>query len=191
MQDYVRNVGRQAGIHALIVEVRFTYFSCGTKTLDGGVQVEKSKIADQKLVVFTVGQQEYAVPITAVKEVEAWRQPTQVPETSSIVEGVVDLRGEIIPVVDLGRRFRTQRRKQGVDARIMVMELGDRKVGWIVDEVVEVHSPAADSIKPPSPLLLSMSAVANDPVVSGILKAGENRLVVVLDAERVIDSTLL
>ncbi len=152
--------------------------------------MEKSGIADQKLVVFAVGQQEYAVPITAVKEVVAWTQPTRVPEAPSIVEGVVDLRGEIIPVVDLGRRFRTERRKQGVDARIMVMELGERKVGWIVDEVVEVHSPGPDAVKPPSPLLMNMAAVANDPVVVGILKVGENRLVVVLDASRVVEGIL-
>lgn len=147
-------------------------------------------VADQKMVVFAVGQQEYAVPITVVKEVQAWTMPTPVPEAPSIVEGVIDLRGEIIPVVDLGRRFRTTRRKEDQDARIMVMDLGGRHAGWIVDEVVEVHTPAPGAVAPPSPLLLNMAAVANDPVVTGILKIGDNRLVVVLDASRVLEAAL-
>ncbi|MFZ5827196.1 MAG: chemotaxis protein CheW [Bacillota bacterium] len=152
--------------------------------------MEKSGIADQQMVVFAVGRQEYAVPITVVKEVQAWTMPTPVPEAPPIVEGVIDLRGEIIPVVDLGRRFRTERRNQGEDARIMVMELQGRHAGWIVDEVVEVHTPAPGAVSPPSPLLMNMAAVASDPVVSGILKIGDNRLVVVLDAPRVLEAAL-
>lgn len=152
--------------------------------------MDKSGMADQKMVVFAVGSQEYAVPITVVKEVQAWTPPTPVPEAPPIVEGVIDLRGEIIPVVDLGRRFRTARRKQGADARIMVMEFDGRHAGWIVDEVVEVHTPAPGTLAPPSPLLLNMASVASDPVVSGILKIGGNRLVVVLDASRVLEAAL-
>jgi purine-binding chemotaxis protein CheW len=147
-------------------------------------------VADQKLVVFAVGHQEYAVPITVVKEVQAWTMPTPVPEAPPIVEGVIDLRGEIVPVIDLARRFRTARRKQDQDARIMVMDLGGRHAGWIVDEVVEVHAPAPGAVAPPSPLLMTMTAVASDPVVTGILRMGDNRLVVVLDASRVLEDAL-
>lgn len=152
--------------------------------------MEKSGSGDQKMVIFAVGRQQYAVPITAVKEVQPWTMPTPVPEAPPIVEGVIDLRGEIIPVVDLGRRFRTERLKEGPDSRIMVLEVGDRHAGWIVDEVVEVHTPASGSLAPPSPLLMNMAAVANDPVVSGILNMGGNRLVVVLDAARVLEAAL-
>lgn len=152
--------------------------------------MENSGSADEKMVVFTVGSQEYAVPITVVKEVQAWTKPTPVPEAPPMVEGVIDLRGEIIPVVDLGSRFRTERRKPDADARIMVMELEGRHAGWIVDEVVEVHTPAPGAIAPPSPLLSSMSSVVSDPVVVGILKIGENRLVVVLDAFRILETAL-
>lgn len=152
--------------------------------------MEKSGTMDEKMVIFAVGRQEYAVPITVVKEVQAWTMPTPVPEAPPIVEGVIDLRGEIIPVVDLGRRFRTERRNQDADARIMVMELNGRHAGWIVDEVVEVHTPAPGTLAPPSPILTNMAAVASDPVVSGILKIGTNRLVVVLDASRVLEAAL-
>lgn len=147
-------------------------------------------VMDQKMVVFAVGQQEYAVPIAVVKEVQAWTMPTPVPEAPPIVEGVIDLRGEIIPVVDLGRRFRIARRKQDADARIMVMEFGGRHAGWIVDEVVEVHTPGSGAISAPSPLLTNVATVSNDQVVTGILKIGDNRLVVVLDASRVLEAAL-
>lgn len=147
-------------------------------------------MADQKMVVFAVGRQEYAVPITVVKEIQAWMAPTPVPEAPPIVEGVIELRGEIIPVVDLARRFGITRERQGADAQIMIMELDGRHAGWVVDQVVEVHTAAPGSIAPPSPLLAHLNTVASDPVVSGILKIGGNRLVVVLDAFRVLAAAL-
>jgi purine-binding chemotaxis protein CheW len=147
-------------------------------------------MTDQKLVVFAVGKQEYAVPISVVREILAWMAPTPVPEAPPIVEGVVELRGEILPVVDLGKRFGRPRLKPDADARIMIMDLNGRNAGWIVDDVVEVHTASVGAIAPPSPLLANLAGSVQDGVVSGILKIAENRLVVVLDAFRILEVAL-
>lgn len=143
-----------------------------------------------EVVIFAVGQQEYAVPITVVMEVQAWTKPMPVPEAPPIVEGVIDLRGEVIPVVDLGRRFGIGRRKADADACIMVMEIEGRHAGWIVDEVKEVYTPEEGAFSPTSPLLARTQGAASDPVVAGVLRAGEGRLVVVLDAAAILRSAL-
>jgi purine-binding chemotaxis protein CheW len=143
-----------------------------------------------KVVIFTVGKQEFALPITVVREIIPWTAPTVVPEAPPTVEGVIEVRGEILPVVDLGRRFGLARRKTEGGARIIILELAGQTAGWIVDDVVAVETAAAGAVAPPSPLLANLGGLAGDAVVDGILKLGEQRLVVLLDAARVLDTAL-
>lgn len=146
-------------------------------------------ISDHKVVVFSVGREEYAVPITAVKEVVTWTPPTPVPEAPAVVEGVVNLRGEIIPVIDLGRLFRATRLKANEEARIIVMEVGGEQAGFVVDEVSHVHTVLPESVAPPSPVLRNLRAGPSGEIVSGIIKLGENRLVVMVDVVRIMAAT--
>ena len=146
-----------------------------------------AEIAENKAVIFSVGQEEYAVPISSVKEVVPWTKPRPVPEAQSIVEGVVDLRGDIFPVIDLGKRFGTGRSREPADSRIMVIDVEGRQVGFVVDEVTEVCTYTSDQVKPPSPLLRRGHS---DPMVSGILKVGENRLVVLVEVAKVLTEEL-
>lgn len=147
-----------------------------------------SDTGENKVVIFSVGREEYAVPISAVKEVVPWTKPTPVPEAPPMVEGVVDLRGDIFPVIDLGKRFGSGRTHEPADSRIMVIDVEGRQVGFVVDEVTEVHTYTADQVKPPSPLLRRGHA---DPMVSGILKVGENRLVVLVEVAKILTEELL
>jgi purine-binding chemotaxis protein CheW len=144
-------------------------------------------LGDNKVVVFRVGREEYAVTIAAVREVVTWTQPTPVPEAPPVVEGVVNLRGEIIPVIDLARLFRTTRSKADADSRIIIMEVGQSQAGFIVDDVTEVHTVAPEAVAPPSPVLQYTGAGSTaGHVVSGIIKLGENRLVVLVDAMKIL-----
>lgn len=142
-------------------------------------------LTDNKVVVFRVGREEYAVTIAAVKEVGPWTQPTPVPEAPPMVEGVIDLRGDIIPVIDLGKLFRTTRSKEPADSRILIMEVGGQQAGFVVDDVTEVHAVDPANIAPPSPVL-RMAGSSTGSMVSGIIKMGENRLVVLMDAARIL-----
>ncbi|HEY3368524.1 MAG TPA: chemotaxis protein CheW [Symbiobacteriaceae bacterium] len=146
-------------------------------------------LTDQKVVVFRVGREEYAVAIAAVKDVEPWIQPTPVPEAPPVVEGVVNLRGEIIPVIDLGKLFRSARQKENADCRIMVMEVDGQQAGFIVDDVTEVQTVMPDAVSPPSPVLLGKASAAGS-IITGIVKMGE-RLVILVDASRILASLKL
>lgn len=142
-------------------------------------------LSETKVVIFRVGREEYAVSIAAVKEVGPWTQPTPVPDAPAMVEGVIDLRGDIIPIIDLGRLFRVPRLKAPADSKTIFMELDGQQAGFVVDEVTEVHTVAPGSVTPPSPVLRTGASLAGA-MVSGILKAGDNRLVVLVDARRIL-----
>lgn len=146
------------------------------------------QVREQKVVIFKVGLEEYAVPIQVVKEVGPWIRPTPVPEAPPIVDGVINLRGDVIPVVDLGRRFSVKRSKADVDARIIVMEVQGRQAGFVVDEVTEVHPMDEERVAPPSPLIRQQES---DPMVTGILKIGEERLVVMVDPSKILTDQIL
>lgn len=135
----------------------------------------------EQVVVFGVAGKSYALPIDHVREVVAWSSPTPLPGAPPLVEGVVRLRDEVIPVVDLGRRFGTGRVRRDAEARILVVEWDGQVAGLIVDEVTEVMQLATAQVSPPPP-------IAVDPVermVSGIARAGE-RLVLILDLRKVV-----
>lgn len=144
---------------------------------------------DNKVVVFRVGKEEFAVTIAAVKEVQPWTQPTPVPEAPPMVEGVMNLRGDIIPVIDLGRLFRTARLKSSEESKTIVMELDGQQAGFIVDDVTEVQTVGAAQVSPPSPVLRGQSGSSQ--MISGIIKMGENRLVVQVDPRKILANAQL
>jgi purine-binding chemotaxis protein CheW len=147
----------------------------------------QTDVADQKVVIFRVGREEYAVSITAVKEVIPWVQPTPVPDVPAVVEGVVDLRGAVIPIIDMGRLLGSARQHDNAGSRIIVMEVGGQQAGFVVDNVTEVHTLVPGSIVPPSPVL-RMTRADSGQVVSGILNMGENRLIVLIDPARILSA---
>jgi len=151
--------------------------------------MERVTAADDKVVVFTIGGQEYALPISGVREIITWTAPTPVPEAPPFVDGVISVRGEVLTVVDLARRFGLTSSRAADQRRIIILELAGQSAGLIVDDVVAVESVSAGKVAPPSPLLVSLGAL-HEAVVDGILQLGENRLVVVLDLAQVLETTL-
>lgn len=101
-----------------------------------------------------------------------------------MVEGVINLRGEIIPVMDLGRLFKTGRLKELSDSKTIVMEVDGHRAGFVVDDVTEVQTISPGDVAPPSPVLRAGSQAGA--MVSGIIKMGENRLVVLVDSRRIL-----
>lgn len=144
-----------------------------------------------KVVIFRVGHEEYAVSIAAVKEVVPWTQPTPVPEAPPVVEGVVNLRGDVFPVIDLGKLFQTGRTKEATDARIIILEVEGQQAGFVVDDVTAVETIRPEAIAEPSSMLRQSSTAVKDPILSGILRMGENRLVILVDAARILSGTQL
>lgn len=102
----------------------------------------------RQLVVFTLGAEEYGVPITLVQEIIRYTAPRPIPGSPSHVEGVINLRGRIIPVVDLRSRFGAYGDRPD-DAKIVIVELPDATLGVTVDEVKEVLTVSSEQCEAP------------------------------------------
>lgn len=136
-----------------------------------------------QLVSFMVGTEEFAVPILAVQEINRMMQITKVPQSPPFIEGVINLRGKIIPVMDLRKRFGIESREQSTDERIIVVEVGSRVIGFTVDRVNEVLRISADIVEPPP----SMVCGVESDYVQGVGKL-EDRLLILLDLQKLFGS---
>ena len=138
-------------------------------------------LADRQLVVFTLGDETYGVDIATVREIIRMQAITAVPGTAHFVEGVINLRGTVIPVVDLRKRFRLNEAEHGKETRIVVLNSEGQEIGVIVDSVAEVLRVSSDAIEPPS----SMITTTDSEYLLGIVKLPD-RLVILLDTERLL-----
>ncbi|MEM7626303.1 MAG: chemotaxis protein CheW [Planctomycetota bacterium] len=134
-----------------------------------------------QLVSFEIGVEEYAIPILAVQEINRMMPITTVPHSPAAVEGVINLRGRIIPVIDMRKRFDLEPASDQSDARIIVVEVGAeaRVIGFTVDRVHEVLR-LDSSIVDPAP---SAGSAINADFIRGVGKL-EDRLLILLDLER-------
>lgn len=101
------------------------------------------------LIVFRLGSEEYAVPITSVQEIIMIQLPTRIPKAPPFVEGVINLRGHIIPIIDGRKKFQLDVTALTNESRIMIIELTNETIGLIVDAVSEVVHLNAKDIEPP------------------------------------------
>lgn len=136
---------------------------------------------EKQLVVFDLASEGYGVDIGAVREIIRMQEITRVPRTPEFVEGVINLRGKVIPVIDLRKRFGLQVADQSKDNRIVVVDIGKQDIGVIVDAVTEVLRISADSVEPPTSVITS----ADSDYLLGIAKL-ESRLIILLDLESVL-----
>jgi purine-binding chemotaxis protein CheW len=152
--------------------------------LGGGVQTEVGLIPaqDEHLVVFRIGEEDYGVDIARVWEINEVPAITRLPRTSPFIEGVINLRGEVIPVMDLRQRLGLPAREQERETRIMVVQAGSNRLGLRVDGVREVIRVAADAVEPPSPMV----ATVDSGYLRGIARL-EERLVVLFDLDQLLN----
>jgi purine-binding chemotaxis protein CheW len=144
---------------------------------------EKLAVEEKQLVVFSLGEEDYAVDITMVREIIQMQPITRVPGTPQSVEGVINLRGSIIPIVDLRKRFRLSKIERDKDTRIVVVSCKGQDVGVIVDSVAKVLRIPVDTIE-------AASSVFNGEHLEhlmGIVKLSD-KLVILLDMDRVLSS---
>jgi purine-binding chemotaxis protein CheW len=116
---------------------------------------------ESQFVVFSLGakeeRSEYGVPISQVQEVGRLVTPTRLPQVPEFVEGVINLRDRVIPIIDLRKRFGLTAEYTDT-SRIMVVEVGEYRVGIIVDRVLEVISIPEGAIEPPPPMIGGLTA---------------------------------
>jgi purine-binding chemotaxis protein CheW len=134
-----------------------------------------------QIVVFRLANELYGADISAVREVGPLQRVTRVPRTPGYVEGVTNLRGRVIPVIDLRKRLGLPTAAATKATRIAVAEIDGGQIGMIVDAVVEVLRIPMNSIEPPSAML---SKIDSDYML-GVAKASD-RLIIMLDLTRVL-----
>lgn len=145
---------------------------------------EKDKISreDKQLVIFKLGEEEFGVDILKVSEIEKLDQGvTRVPKAPQFVEGVINLRGEIIPIIDLRKRFGLVAREIGFDSRVMIVEVNGNRVGMMVDSVMEVTRINSASIETAPAITKGVDSY----YLNGVAKIGD-RLIILLDLERAL-----
>jgi len=136
---------------------------------------------EMQLVAFRVGREEFGVDVRKVEGVISLVDITRMPRAPGFVEGIINLRGQIIAVVDLAARLEIEGGERTSSSRIVVVECGDVKVGLIVDspEVISINKESVEA----SPSLVAGDVESS--FIKGIVKL-EDRLLILLDVDRVL-----
>lgn len=137
--------------------------------------IEKFKNQEEvQMVVFKLGSEEYTVPITCVQEIIMPQDATHIPKSPNWVEGVINLRGRIIPIIDGRKKFMMESVEASSDTRIMVLDVEQEVVGLIVDAVEEVVHIETKNIDP-----APVDTEQNADFLEGIVKHQERLLIMV------------
>lgn len=139
--------------------------------------------SEQQLVVFTLSSESYGVDIAKVHGIERMHEITKVPRTPNFLQGVINLRGRVIPVVHLRKLFRLPEGEVTKETRIVVVDIGGQQIGVQVDEVTEVLTISTEAVEPASSIMTS----ADSDFMLGIAKLHE-KLVILLDLDKVLSN---
>jgi purine-binding chemotaxis protein CheW len=134
-----------------------------------------------QLVSFNIGDEEFGVDILKVQEINRMLEVTRVPNAPHHVDGVINLRGKVIPIIDLRCRFGMPRKEHDKHTRIVVVELHGKVLGFVVDAVREVLRIPRSVTEPPP----SIAGSVNEEYITGVGKL-EDRLLILLDLEKVL-----
>ena len=134
-----------------------------------------------QLVSFNIGGEEFGVDILKVQEINRMLEVTRVPNAPEFVDGVINLRGKVIPIIALRRRFGMERKEHDKNTRIVVVELQGKVVGFVVDAVSEVLRIPKSVTEPPPPIV----GAVNAEYITAVGKL-EDRLLILLDLEKIL-----
>lgn len=151
-------------------------------------RTERRKVAREanetvQVVAFLVGEERYGLEISSVQEIDHLQPVTRVPQSLAFVEGVIHLRGTIIPVIDLAKRFGLPAIVPERRTRIIIATLRGQSVGFIVTAVTEVLPIAVKAIGPPPPLAFGSTAR----FVTGMARVGDG-LISILSLDRLLST---
>ncbi|MBI4804786.1 MAG: chemotaxis protein CheW [Desulfovibrio sp.] len=134
-----------------------------------------------QLVTFTISNEEFGLDILRVQEIIRTMEITKVPRAPDFVEGVINLRGKVIPIIDLRKRFGMESKKHDSQTRIIVVEIHSMIVGFVVDSVSEVLRIQSSTVEPPPAVV---SGVESE-YISGVGKL-EDRLLILIDLDKLL-----
>lgn len=145
----------------------------------------------RQCLTFYLAGQEYGVDILSVREIRGWTGATTLPNVPDYVRGVINLRGEVVPIIDLRERFGFESAEYGPATVVVVLNLGAaehnqlKEFGIVVDAVAEVHTFDADTIKPAP----SFDAPVDESYILG-LTTQEEQMIILLHPERLLNKNV-
>lgn len=150
------------------------------------MSIEHTKRKDREtgllqLVTFHIGDEEFGVEILKVQEIIRMMGITRVPKAPVFVEGVINLRGKVIPIIDLRKRFGMTAQEHDKHTRIIVIEINNVIVGFVVDSVSEVLRIPSSTVEAPPAII---SGIESE-YISGVGKLAD-RLLILLDLDRLL-----
>lgn len=140
-------------------------------------------MAERKYVVFKIGVEEFGIDIMKVKEITEAKQTIRVPECPDFIEGIINLRGDVIPIINLKRKFWVaDTADESTHSRIIVMHLENKMVGFMVDEASQVVSIDDADVDPPPPVTVGRDKV----YMEGVGKIAD-KMIILLDLLKVLN----
>lgn len=152
------------------------------KTREGSKGAEPVGSESRQFLSFTVDNEEYGVDIMTVREIKGWTETTRLPNAHEFMRGVMNLRGLIIPIFDLRTRFHRGVTEATPKHVVIILAVGERNIGILVDAVSDILNASTDQIKPPPSSNMQLDAA----YISGLISIGE-RMVVLLNVEHLFD----
>ncbi len=137
---------------------------------------------NNKYLLFNIGEEVYGIDIASVTEIIEMQKITDVPDTPDFIKGVINLRGRVIPVMDLRLRFEMSEREHDDRTCMIIVKIDDTSMGFIVDTVAEVHDIVETNIEPPPSF---KSDNGRNHYISGLGKVNE-RVTILIDAHRLL-----
>ena len=143
--------------------------------------VQQDENQENKFLTFNIGKEEYGIEIQNVMQILGMQKITELPEMPSFVQGVINLRGKVIPVIDVRLRFGFEKREFDDRTCIIVIDINDISVGLIVDQVKEVIGIPFANIEPPP----SINKSAESRYIKGLGKFGDS-VKIMLDTQKLL-----
>jgi purine-binding chemotaxis protein CheW len=143
----------------------------------------ESGISSLQIVCFKIGKEEYGIDILKVQEILKLPKVTKLPKSQDYIVGVIDLRGKVIPITDLSKKFGTESGKLDASSRAIVVDIEGKKVGLAIDSVSHVVKIKKDDIEPPPPIVKGISGK----YIVGIAKLKDS-FVVILDINKIFST---
>lgn len=151
------------------------------KTAAGASTNTNTNANAREYLTFRLGQEEYGIDILKVQEIRGYEQPTRIANAPEFIKGVVNLRGTIVPIVDMRVRFNCSAIEYNAFTVVIILNLRHRVVGIVVDSVSDVMALAADAISPAP----DIESAIDSGCILGLGSVGE-RMLILLDIERLM-----
>ncbi|WP_423195538.1 MULTISPECIES: chemotaxis protein CheW [unclassified Cupriavidus] len=149
----------------------------------GHIDTQGSEASGQEFLVFTLGTEEYGIDILKVQEIRSYETVTRIANAPDFLKGVTNLRGVIVPIVDLRIKFRLGNVRYDHQTVVIILNVAGRVVGIVVDGVSDVLTLTGDDIKPAPEFGVSVS---NEHLTG--LGSVDNRMLILIDIERMMTS---